>query len=65
MKNKIKNKGMLFYTLIGLMVICLVAVIAIHLINTSYVSNQADLVAQRRFNAAIYDTQADLHDVVR
>ncbi|MFZ2456004.1 MAG: hypothetical protein WAX07_05970, partial [Candidatus Altiarchaeia archaeon] len=25
----------------------------------------ADLVAQRRFNAAIYDTQADLHDVVR
>ncbi len=65
-KINIKNKkGVLFYTIIGLMVIAMVAIVAIHIINTTYVPNEVDLASQRRFNTAIYDTQADMHDVVR
>jgi len=59
------NKGALFYTLIGLMVIALVAVIALHILRTTYSPSNADEIRLQRFTNAIYGTQAELQTLAR
>ena len=62
---KKKTKGTLFYTIIGLMVIALVAVISLHLLRTTYNPSKADDVHLQRFNDAVYRTQAEMQTLVR
>ncbi len=64
MNDKIKNKGTMFYTLIGIIVIIMVAVVAIHIMRTTYNPNLADEAEQDRFNNAIYDLHSQIPEIV-
>jgi len=68
MKNikAIKNrKGVMFYTLAGIMVIALVAIVALHILRTTYTPKTADSLHVQKLGDAIYSLQSEIGVLVR
>jgi hypothetical protein len=59
------NKGALFYTLAGIMVIALVAVVAIHIMRTTYTPKTADSLHVQKLGDAIYSLQSEIRVLAR
>jgi hypothetical protein len=62
---KMKNKGTLFYTMIGIMVIVLVMVISVHILRVTYKPQAADEKSLAKFSQSIYGLKAEMQDVAR
>ncbi|MFZ2455787.1 MAG: hypothetical protein WAX07_04870 [Candidatus Altiarchaeia archaeon] len=60
-----KNKGAMFYTLIGLVVIIMIAIFVIHVNNITYSPALANEAEQDRFNNAIYDLHSQIPEYAR
>jgi hypothetical protein len=68
MKNikAIKNrKGAMFYTLAGIMVIALVAIVALHILRTTYTPKTADSLHVQKLGDAIYSLQSEIGVLAR
>lgn len=48
------NKGTIFYTIVGVIVVAIFVLVAIHIMRSTYDSNDADLLRLQRFKNAIY-----------
>ena len=66
MKNRsINNRGTLFYTMIGIMVVVLVMVVSVHILRVTYKPQAADEKSLVKFSQSIYGLKAEMQDVAR
>lgn len=59
------NKGAMFYTLIGIMVLVMVSVVVLHIMRTTYSPGTADNIQTRKFTNALNNLQATMQPIAR
>jgi hypothetical protein len=62
---EMNNKGTLFYTMIGIMVVVLVMVVSVHILRVTYKPQAADEKSLAKFSNSIYGLKAEMQDVAR